>query len=189
MLNMIEEALLVWKLKCGDPDALRQVYLKHKDRLLALAVSLCRDSAQAEDALHDVFVSLATSARTLKLRTNLRAYLATCLVNRLRNQWRRGNRQVDGNHLDERPDETALGPDQAAMVAEDAEQIGQALKQLPYEQCEVVILHLQSGLTFQAIAEGLNLSINTVQSRYRYGLEKLRSLLKGELKNETCRSN
>jgi RNA polymerase sigma-70 factor (ECF subfamily) len=75
------------------------------------------------------------------------------------------------------------------MVADDAEQIGQALKQLPYDQCEVILLHLQSGLTFQAIAQGLDLSINTVRSRYRYGLEKLRNLLKGELENETCRSN
>jgi RNA polymerase sigma-70 factor (ECF subfamily) len=186
---MIEEALLVWKLKCGDPDALRQVYLKHKDRLFALAISLCHDPAQAEDSLHDVFVSLATSARTLKLRTNLRAYLSTCVVNHLRNQWRRSNRQVDDQQLSERPDESSVCPDQAAMVADDAEQIGQALKQLPYDQCEVILLHLQSGLTFQAIAQGLDLSINTVRSRYRYGLEKLRNLLKGELENETCRSN
>ncbi|MGA2749913.1 MAG: RNA polymerase sigma factor [Verrucomicrobiota bacterium] len=186
---MIEEALLVWKLKRGDPDALRQVYLKHKDRLFALAVSLCRDPAQAEDALHDVFVTLATSAGTLKLRTDLRAYLSTCVVNRLRNQWRRSHRQVDESQLAEWPDECSVRPDQAAMVAEDAEQIGQALKRLPYEQCEVIIMHLQSGLTFQAIATGLDVSISTVQSRYRYGLEKLRNLLKGELKNETRGSN
>jgi RNA polymerase sigma-70 factor (ECF subfamily) len=75
------------------------------------------------------------------------------------------------------------------MAADEAAQLGRALKRLPDEQCEIIVLHLQGGLTFKAIAGALGLSINTVQSRYRYGLEKLRDLLKGELNNENCKSN
>ena len=51
------------------------------------------------------------------------------------------------------------------------------LAQLPYEQREVIVLHLHQEMRFREIAEALSLSINTVQSRYRYGLEKLRTIL------------
>ena len=41
------------------------------------------------------------------------------------------------------------------------------------------VMHLHSGLTFNDIARESSVSINTIQSRYRYGLEKLRSILNG----------
>ena len=55
-----------------------------------------------------------------------------------------------------------------------------ALSRLPYEQREAISLHLQGGMKFKAIAELLDVSVNTAQSRYRYGLDKLRSILNNE---------
>ncbi len=52
---------------------------------------------------------------------------------------------------------------------------------LPYEQREVLMLHLHSGMKFRQIAETQGVSTNTVQGRYRYGLDKLRSMLNGEV--------
>jgi RNA polymerase sigma factor (sigma-70 family) len=91
--------------------------------------------------------------------------------------------------LSEEPDEKTRCPDHAAIVADDTARVGRALRELPDDQCEVIVLHLQGGLTFKAIAEALGVSINTVQSRYRYGVEKLRILLKGELTYEKCTAN
>jgi len=62
------------------------------------------------------------------------------------------------------------------------EMLSQALAQIPFEQREVLSLYMQSGMTFKQIAKIQNASINTVQGRYRYGLDKLRSLLNGEMK-------
>jgi len=73
------------------------------------------------------------------------------------------------------------GPDRLAMLAEDSQRIDQAMARLPYQQREVVILHLQAGMRFKAIAKSQGASINTVQSRYRYGLDKLRLLLNGKV--------
>jgi RNA polymerase sigma-70 factor (ECF subfamily) len=64
---------------------------------------------------------------------------------------------------------------------EELENLNNALAELPYEQREIVILHVHGGMKFKAIAKSQNVSINTVQSRYRYGIEKLRSLLNGEV--------
>jgi RNA polymerase sigma factor (sigma-70 family) len=55
------------------------------------------------------------------------------------------------------------------------------MAELPYQQREVIILHFQGGMRFKAIAKSQDVSINTIQSRYRYGLDKLRSLLNSEV--------
>jgi len=52
---------------------------------------------------------------------------------------------------------------------------------LPYEQREVVILHLRAGMRFREIARLQGISVNTIKGRYRYGLDKLRSILNGEM--------
>ncbi len=60
---MLEDKLLVWRFKRGSRDALRQIYQKYKDDLLALAIVLSPDRAAAEDAMHDVFVSLMLASK------------------------------------------------------------------------------------------------------------------------------
>jgi RNA polymerase sigma-70 factor (ECF subfamily) len=59
--------------------------------------------------------------------------------------------------------------------------VNKAITQLPYEQREVIILHLKAGMKFREIAKLQSVSVNTIQGRYRYGLNKLRSILDGEV--------
>jgi len=72
-------------------------------------------------------------------------------------------------------------PEQWIIDNEQLRQLNEALTQLPQQQREVIILHLQGEMKFKAIAELQGVSINTVQSRYRYGLDKLRSILDSEV--------
>ncbi len=72
-------------------------------------------------------------------------------------------------------------PEHAAVSRELAAKLDVARAELPDEQREIVVLHLQGELTFREIARLQQVSINTAQSRYRYGLNKLRSALDGEL--------
>jgi len=60
--------------------------------------------------------------------------------------------------------------------------ISVALEQLPYEQREVVVLRTRGRMTFRAIAELRQVSVRTVHSRYRYGLDKLKTVLNGQVK-------
>jgi RNA polymerase sigma-70 factor (ECF subfamily) len=73
------------------------------------------------------------------------------------------------------------GPEPAAVYNERLERISSAITLLPYEQREVVVLHLKGGLMFKQIAGLQKVSVNTVQSRYRYGIDKLRSIVNGEV--------
>jgi len=179
--KMLEDKLLVWKLKHGSKDALRYIYEKYKDDLLALAIALLNDAQTAEDVVHDVFVSFAEFAAKLQLRTNLKGYLLTSIANRVRNLRAQQLRSSGLSELDV-TNPASDAPDKLAMSAEESQRISNAIGELPYEQREVIILHLQSGLKFKTIAESQGVSINTIQSRYRYGLNKLRSILNSEVR-------
>jgi RNA polymerase sigma-70 factor (ECF subfamily) len=183
---MMEDRILLWKFKRGSRDALRRVYEKYRTDLLKLAVSLVTDVNTAEDVVQDVFVSFAQSAARIRIRGDLRKYLVACVANRVRNHRRDAQRhEAFGlNGADCLPCDRRL-PEQWAIVNEELRKLSAALAQIPYEQREVVSLYTQGDLTFRQIAALQNASINTVQGRYRYGLTKLRSLLNGELENET----
>ncbi|MHC4657527.1 MAG: RNA polymerase sigma factor, partial [Planctomycetota bacterium] len=65
------------------------------------------------------------------------------------------------------------------VLAQDAQMktVMWALEKLSCEQREVIVLHLQGDMKFREIAAMLDMSINSVQSRYRYGIERLRQVL------------
>lgn len=179
---MFEEKLWLWKLRHGDAEALRSIYDRYKHDMLGLAVSLSGDRAVGEDAVHDVFVSFVRRAPQLRLKTSLRSYLLSSVANRVRNDQRGRVRRPPPAPETEPAAADSLRPDRIAVQVEQAALIERAMAQLPYDQQEAVILHLQVGMTFREIAESQDISINTVQSRYRYGLERLRSLLDGKVK-------
>jgi RNA polymerase sigma-70 factor (ECF subfamily) len=79
------------------------------------------------------------------------------------------------------------GPVKQLIGSERRARVFGAIAKLPCEQREVVALRLQGEMPFRQIARLQGESTNTVQSRYRYGIEKLRTLLKKEYENETSR--
>jgi len=178
---MLEDKLLIWKFKHGSDDALLRIYEKYKNDLLGLAISLSNDVSVGEDVVHDVFVSFAEMGARLELRGSLKSYLSTCVANRVRRLKHIERRRINGQHKADIFRQAAKGPDEVTISVEKLQRVRDALTQLPYEQREVILLRLHSGLTFKTIAESQKMSIHTVQSRYRYGLQKLQSILNSEV--------
>ncbi len=178
---MIEDELLKWRFKCGSREALCRIYEKYEDYLLTLAMALLNEVNVAEDVVHDVFVSFAKSAENFRLRGSLKAYLATCLINRARDEIRRNQRQPADLNEAALVSSGSVRPDQQVSQNEELQHVNNAIAQLPYEQREVVILRLKAGMKFREIAKLQSISVNTIQGRYRYGLNKLRSILDGEV--------
>ena len=162
---------------------MRAIYDKYADDLLNLAANLLSDSSTAEDVVQDVFVTLAQSADKINLRENLKGYLLTCVANRSHDYSRRKTRQqvALGNNV-ERIRTESNSPLQTAICVEEFEKLNFSMAELPYEQREVIVLRLHGNLKFKQIAQIRNVSVKTVQSQYRYGLEKLRSMMNGEVK-------
>jgi RNA polymerase sigma-70 factor (ECF subfamily) len=71
----------------------------------------------------------------------------------------------------------ATDPVKILIDREESARLFTTLMRLPYDQREVFVLYVQGEMKFREIAELQNVSIKTVQSRYRYGIEKLQGLL------------
>lgn len=178
---MLEDKLLIIKCNRGSREALQGIYEKYKDNLVTLAAALLVDVNLAEDVVHDVFVSFIESAHKFRLTGSLKGYLATCVANSARNKIKTDKRHQTADIDESEQPEYSSNPEGCAIFGEELQQLAWALEQLPFEQREVLILHSYSGLNFRTIAAQQNVSINTVQGRYRYAMDKLRSLLNSEV--------
>jgi RNA polymerase sigma factor (sigma-70 family) len=121
------------------------------------------------------------------IRQNLKGYLLSCVANRARDQLRRKPREPNQPLEEADYPTTSREPAGQLMDCEESARLVAALARLPYEQREVFVLHAQGDMKFREIAGFLGVSTATVQSRYRYGIEKLRGLLEKENANEVGR--
>jgi RNA polymerase sigma-70 factor (ECF subfamily) len=165
----------------GCKDSLRQIYEAHKDHLLTLARSLTGSRNLAEDVVHDVFVAFARSLPRLRVKTSLQGYLSVSVCNRVRDLARTEIRQRRDEAAVGRAAEDTTAPDACAAETELTGRLRAALEQVPLDQRQVLLLRTQAGLSFKEIARHQGIPVNTAQGRYRYGIDKLRSLLNSEL--------
>lgn len=167
--------------KQGSRDALRGIYEKYRDGLLILAIALSHDVNIAEDAVHDVFVAFAVNFESFKLTGSLKAYLAKCVANRVRDLMRK-KRSGTLDPQQACPASMDLSePSQLIVCNEELKLLSSTLATLPHEQREVIVLHIHGQMRFRLIAKSLGISVNTVKGRYRYGIRKLRSILNSEI--------
>lgn len=180
---MLEDKLLLWRFKRGSREAFRLIYEKYADGLLTLAANLLNEKEDAEDVVQDVFISFVQSVEKFRLRGSLKSYLTTCIANRSRDYIRRNKRrQTLMLNQAERTTTSVKSPVQLVVSSEQLQKLSSAMAELPYEQREAIMLRLHGDMRFRQIARLQNISVKTAQSRYRYGLDKLRSILNGEVR-------
>ena len=178
----MEDKLLIWKLNCGSRKALCRIYEKYRDDLLRIAAGLLNDIGTAEDVVQEVFVMLVHSMGNYKVKTNLRGYLTTCVVNKVRDLSRTKKSQNSVSLDDIGPAiSNSLTPHQSIVCEEEYKLLYEAIARLPYEQKETLVLHIQGKIKFKDIARIQETPVSTTLSRYRYGINKLRSMLNSEV--------
>ncbi len=157
---------------------LERVYNKHAQSLFAYLLNFTRSEMDTRDTLQEVFVKLARRPELLGEAREERGFLIRLAHNTAIDLMRRrGTRGKNDSRYGMEMAESfapAANPDEAAF----RQQLQSALGELPVEQRAVVHLKLWEGLTFEQMAEALEVSPNTAASRYRYGLDKLRELLR-----------
>ena len=178
---MIEDRWLIWRCKQGSRAAFQRIYEKYEGDLRTLAANLLNDNAAAEDVVHDVFISLLQVVDTFEIRRSLAGYLKTCVANRSRDYWRAKKPKTILANGDGQASSDNNGPVQWIIQTELLRQLDEAMSRLPYEQREAVVLYLHGQIKFKAIAKAQNVSIKTAHTRYRAGLDRLRSMLNSEL--------
>lgn len=150
---------------------------EHGPRLLLCARQWTRTLADAEDVVQEAFVRFWNHQR--QLGGNPRALLLTSIRRSATDLVRRDSRRQRREQLsagDAEPwFEIPLPEDERTR------QLEQALRQLPEEQREVLVLRIWGELSFEELGSQLGISVNTAASRYRYALSALRKLLNPEL--------
>jgi RNA polymerase sigma-70 factor (ECF subfamily) len=175
---MHQDRQLIERLRQGDPQALRACYEMYKDTLLTTAACMLGNVSAGKDCLHDVFVQFASNVRKLGIAENLKGYLTTCIANRARDMLRQRARQNWAMDKIAQETEHDTTPPPQPTDSDQTNKVYRALGEIPDQQREVITLHLHGDMTFKEIARSQKASINTIQSRYRYGLDKLRQLLR-----------
>ena len=179
---MLEDRLLILKCKHGSRTAFQRIYEKYESDLRTLAANLLDDKAAAEDVVHDVFISFLLIVEKFELRSSLAGYLKTCVANRARSYAKKKQHQTVTVNEDEQLISKDNEPIQLVIQSEELQKLSFAMSRLPYNQREAVVLHLHGRMKFKTIAQLQKVSIKTAHSRYRTGLDGLKSILNGEVK-------
>ena len=175
---MLDDRILIWQFNRRQGRAAHRIYERYKHDLVTLAVSLLTDVSLAEDVVHDVFVGFLGSAGRFRLTGSLKGYLCTCVANAARNcnksERRRRCESLDGS----RPYAgQGSQPESRVWLNEEFLRLAHALEQLPYEQREALVLRVYGDLTFPVVAAQQGVSVSTAKGRFRYALDKMRSLM------------
>jgi RNA polymerase sigma-70 factor (ECF subfamily) len=159
-----------------DPAALAgRLYDEYGASLYRYALIVLADAAAAEDAVHQVFAALMRGR--LPAVDDHERYLRRAVRNECFSTLRR--RAVDGDRVPRADGTTQLlePRPEAGTAPEDRLALERAIRSLPPDQREVIHLHVYEGMTFQEVATLADESVNTIASRYRYALAKLRQAL------------
>lgn len=156
--------------------SLEQIYDSHANAMFAFGIDLTRSEADTYDILQDVFCRLAEKPDLLGGVRDERAFLLRMVYTRVVDLSRRRTVRNNFAACEEASPvfEKPADPDEALF----RHSLEHALGELPPDQRAVVHLKLWQGFTFETIADTLDIPANTAASRYRYGIDKLRTLLR-----------
>ncbi len=171
----LEKCLL--RLAAGDTAALEELYHRTSAAVYGFALSILRNAQDAEDALHDCYVSVSAAAGEYRPHGKPMAYLMTLTRNLCLMKLRQRKKTADYPGEDW---EQAL-PAKPGFSPEDRLLLAQCMSELTAEERQIITLHAVAGFKHREIAAFLSLPLPTVLSKYNRGLKKLKNtLLKGE---------
>jgi RNA polymerase sigma factor (sigma-70 family) len=164
----------------GDVAAFETLYRRHRDKLYRFLVRQLRNGALADEVFQDIWQRVIAARTGWKPDAMFTTWLYRIAHNRLADHWRAAQ------HRPPPPEDADLrtarivdpdSPERQLSEFEQRRQLQLALESLPDEQREVVLLRLEQELTLEEIGEITGVGRETVKSRLRYAMDKLRTLL------------
>lgn len=176
------DAELIRRVREGERSAFNQLVVKYRNRVMGLAVRMLGDRAEAEDVAQDVFVKAYHGLSGFQEEALFSTWLYRIAANSCFNHRKRIRLQpavsADVSALEQRFPDMASNPHVLLEEKQLRLLIEKAIGALPEEQRIVVILRDIEGLSYEAIAEALELELGTVRSRLHRGRMALQERLK-----------
>jgi RNA polymerase sigma-70 factor (ECF subfamily) len=169
----------------GDAAAFDTLYARHKGGVYRYIVRQCGHAGAADELFQDVWMSVIRVRASYQPTAKFSTWLYRIAHNRLIDHWRTsGHAELvtagaddDDDPLDAIPAARHDEPDHRAGVREIGARLKQALAAMPAAQREAFLLHQEGGMEYAEIAALTGVGIETVKSRIRYALAKLRAEL------------
>ena len=179
---------LMLKAKRGDIDAFELLIERHQGAVIGTVSKMLNNSADAEDIAQQVFIRLWKSAPKYEVKAKFTTFLFTITKNLVFNETSRRARKkqvsleerAEDSHL-EIADESYSKPDQNVLQAELQLAVDNAIQQLPEKQRLAVILRRYEQLSYEEIADVLELSVSAIKSQLFRARTTLRELLNNYL--------
>lgn len=174
-----EELMLAYG--AGDVAAFQTLYSRHRGPLFRHLARQVRDAALAEELFQDVWQRVITARERYRPDAKFATWLYQIAHNRVTDHWRakqhRPEAPADADELAARvPDPET--PERQLSAFEERRRLQLALEELPDDQREVVLLRLEQELSLEEIGEITGVGRETVKSRLRYAMDKLRARLR-----------
>jgi RNA polymerase sigma-70 factor (ECF subfamily) len=175
-----DEALML-AYGAGDVGAFQTLYARHRGPLFRHLIRQLRDAALAEEFFQDTWQRVITARERYRPEAKFATWLYQIAHNRVTDHWRakqhRPDAPGDAPELAERlPDPDS--PERSLSAFEERRRLQLALEELPDDQREVVLLRLEQELSLEEIGEITGVGRETVKSRLRYAMDKLRARLR-----------
>jgi len=159
-----------------DDEQLTDIVNRERSRLRSFIRRRVADPRDAEDVLQDVFSTLVEANRLLMPIDHITGWLYRVARNRIIDLFR--SRTMEPLELEDLLPSGLAGPDEEYARAALMETLEQAIAELPPDQREVFIGHELEGRSFKQMAAATGVSINTLLSRKRYAVLRLRERLR-----------
>jgi RNA polymerase sigma-70 factor (ECF subfamily) len=185
-----QDFTLMKQIAGGNESAFRALLTRHQDSVVGTVAKMLGNPSDAEDIAQQVFLRVWTHAKSYRPDAKFTTYLFTITRNLVFNETRRRSRKKEipldtgdssGNH--EPGDDPHRQPDASLLEAELRIAVDKAIASLPETQRLAVILRRYENLSYEEIAEVLELSVSAVKSQLFRARSSLREALAGYLNN------
>ncbi|MBO5106721.1 MAG: sigma-70 family RNA polymerase sigma factor [Clostridia bacterium] len=166
---------LIFKVANKDTSALEELYRLTKSGIYGFALSMLKSPSDAEDVLHDTYLSIWASAYMYASEGKSMAWLITIAKNHCFKVFR--NRKWSEEELSENTADEALD---FSLSADEKWVLEEYLTTLNDDERQIIMLHAVAGFKYREIADLLNMPLSTVLSKHHRGLKKLKENYKKE---------
>ena len=175
------EETLVTNAQQGDRGAFGELVCLHYTAVIQVAYHMCGNTQAAEDTAQETFLKAWQHLPDYRPQGQLRSWLYRITVNTALDMLRR-EAKLTPDDVDEMPlADGNPGPEAVAVANERAALVQQAVLALPPASRAVLVLREYRGLSYQEIAETLDIPVGTVMSRLNYARGQLRIKLEPQL--------
>ena len=179
----LNENRLIERASGGDPSAFNRLMEVHERRMYAVALRMCGNREDAQDCLQEAMLRIYRSISGFKGQSSFgtwvyRITMNTCL-DELRRKKNKQNTSLD-SLLDTgwSPQDESASPEKHAVQAETRKLLHEAIRDLPDDMRSAIVLRDIQGLSYEEIAQALDINVGTIKSRISRGRDKLREKLK-----------